>query len=49
MSSWGDSFSDKVLSSQISKDRGIESIVSYGSGSLNDRSLKSKSNLIKYK
>ena len=49
MSNWNEKISDKNLFSEISEERDIKLIVPYGSGDLNDRTLKSKSNLIKYK
>ncbi|MBQ5944952.1 hypothetical protein IJL65_00675 [bacterium] len=48
MSKWVESNTDKILSSQISKDNDIEPIISFGSVSFNDKSFQSKSNLIKY-
>ncbi len=48
MSKWVESNTEKILSSQISKDNDIEPIISFGSVSFNDKSFQSKSNLIKY-
>jgi hypothetical protein len=48
MNDWVDSNVDKILSNQISKEKNIEPIVSYGSISLTNKSFQSKSNLIKY-
>ena len=48
MNDWVESNVDKILSNQISKEKNIEPIVSYGSISLTNKSLQSKSNLIKY-
>ena len=48
MSKWVESNTDKILSSQISKDNDIEPIISFGSVSFNNKSFQSKSNLIKY-